>query len=62
MYSIIIERSKECMQVVNILIKHPEPVAVLNCLEQENKWADLDLLYFKTLEELNEFLLSNLKI
>ena len=62
MYTIIIERSQDYMQVVNVLIRHPEPIAILNCLEMENKWLDLDLLYFNTLEELNKFLIDNIKI
>lgn len=71
MYSIIIERSQECMQVVWVFTKETlhntkdlmwTTRAFANQLSSVGKISDYDVLYFDTLEELNEFLLDNLKI
>lgn len=71
MYSIIIERSQECMQVVWVFTKSTLHNTkdlwwttrwYANQLSHNKTIDDYDVYVFDTLEELNEFLLSNLKI
>lgn len=71
MYSIIIERSKEQMQIVWVFTKEVlhntkdlswTTRAYANELSANKTVNDYDVLYFNTLEELNNFLLDNLKL
>lgn len=71
MYSIIIERSQDAMQVVWIFtketFKNTKDLSwttrwYANQLAHNKKIDDYDVYEFDTLDELNEFLLSNLTI
>ena len=67
MRSIIIERSKETMQVVSF-IHHNGWTRSQDCRMMANNLAesewliDFDVMSFDTISELNNFLLDNLKI
>jgi len=67
MYSIIIERSKDQMQVVAIFTKEifdKEEMVwdYANKLYEKKNVKDYDVLFFEWLWKLNEFLLDNIKI